>query len=158
MRPRFGFRATLLSAAVLLLSLHAASGVNAASPVADRRQLQIEQQQDALNLGLQQSLRARRYNIGPADARKADSLHLQQRLEQQQLEQQQLQQEDLLRRSAGWLPPAELNRRLALQRELFSNERQLQIQRFDLDNRALTQSMKQRPLQPPIGAGQLELP
>jgi hypothetical protein len=141
--------------AFFLLACACASG--AAELPGARRQLQLQQQQDALNLNLQQALRAPRYDIGPADARRLEQLQLQQRMAQRELEQQQIQREFLLRRS-GALPDATLASRLDAQREAFAAERQLQLQRFDLEQQRLLQSAPRQPLQPPVGSPQLNLP
>jgi hypothetical protein len=53
-----------------------------------RHHLQVEQQQDALNLNLRQSI-GRRPDLAPEDARQLDQLQLQQRAQQQLLDQQQ---------------------------------------------------------------------
>ena len=113
-----------ICALVLLL---AASSANAAG-AGDHRRLQYEQQQDALNLRMQQSLRARRQDLAPADAQRLNQLQLQQRLEQHQLEIQQVQRDRALRQS-GSIAPEFRDRTLDAQRELFAQERQLQIQR-----------------------------
>ena len=125
----------------------------AASPtdrVFQHRQFQRELQQDALNFQLQQSLRGRSSDLAPADARRLDALQLQQRLEYQQLEQRQVERELSLQRQA----PYDI-RRLETQRELFAQERQLEVQRFELDRQRLLQSLPREPLQPPADAGRL---
>ncbi len=153
MAPRFK---TLLFAAGALVLLHAGADARAAGTI-DHRRLQVEQQQDALRLDLQQSMRARRHGISPADAHRLNQLQLQQRVEQQQLEIHQIQREHALRRLPGPTDDA-LERRIEMQRGLFAAERQLQIQRFELDQQRLLQSARPQPLQPPIGAPQLTLP
>jgi hypothetical protein len=122
-----------------------------------RRELQLRQQQDALNLNLQQGMRARRYDLSPTDARRLDQLDLQQRLQLQQLEQQQVHRDELLRRDAASLPPGSSDAHLRAQREAFTQERQLQIQQFELDRQRLLQSAPREPLQTPAGS-QLRLP
>ena len=145
-------RYAILAAALLLAS--------AALPgaAADARRLHMEQQYDALNLQLQQSARARRYDLSPSDARRLDQLHLQQRMQQQQLDLEQVQREQALRQHARSVPGEGYDSRVDAQRELFSAERQLQSQQFELDRQRLLQSMPRQPLQPPIGGGQLQLP
>ncbi|HYH40703.1 MAG TPA: hypothetical protein VD867_01870 [Burkholderiales bacterium] len=147
--PRFSALAALLAAGLLLAS--------AALPVAaaDARRLHMEQQHDALNLQLQQSARARRHDLGPSDERRLDQLHLQQRMQQQQLDIGQVQRERALRQPARSDPAEPFDRRFDAQREIFSAERQLQSQQFELDRQRLLQSMPRQPLQPPLGAGQL---
>jgi hypothetical protein len=54
--------------------------------------------------------------------------------------------------------PESRDRALDMQRGLFAQERQLQLQRFELDQQRLLQSARPQPLQPPIGAPQLSLP
>jgi hypothetical protein len=147
---------TLLLAAGALVLLHAPAGASAAGTL-DQRRLQVEQQQDALRLDLQQSMRARSHGISPADAHRLNQLQLQQRVEQQQLEIQQTQRAHALRRLPGPSDDA-VERRLEMQRDLFATERQLQIQRFELDQQRLLQSARPQPLQPPIGSPQLTLP
>jgi hypothetical protein len=142
-----------------LILLYAALACAATSAHADssRRELQLRQQQDALNLNLQQGMRARRYDLSPTDARRLDQLDLQQRLQLQQLEQQQVQRDELSRREAGSLPPGVSDAHLRAQREAFAQERQLQLQQFELDRQRLLQSAPREPLQTPSG-GQLRLP
>ena len=125
-----------------------------------RHQLQIQQQQDALNLGLRQSL-GRRSDLAPSDARQLDRLQLQQRAEQQMLEQQQeqqLQREIQLQRTPGGPPSVIRDQRLTAQRNTFAAERELQMQQFELQQRRLTDPAPRAPLQPPVGSPQLSLP
>lgn len=147
-----------LYCAALLASLQCATVANAASPAAERRQLQIQQQQDALNLGLQQSIRTRRYDLNTADERRLDQLHMQQRLEQQQLDQQQIVRDRLSRHALPSDIPGASEAHLAAQREIFMQERQLQLQRFDLEQRQLLNGPPRQPLQPGFTPGQLNLP
>jgi hypothetical protein len=149
---------TLVRAIALLALLPLAADAHAQSAAGDRRQLQIQQQQDALNLQLQQSIRARRYDLPPADERRLDQLQLQQRIEQQMLEQQQLQRENQLGRPPGAPPLAAEHSRDALQSERFAQERQLQIQRFDMEQQQLLNSSRASQLQPPPPGGRLNLP
>lgn len=123
-----------------------------------RRRLQLQQQQDALNLDLQQSMRARRHDLGTADARRLDRLHMQQRLQRQQLEHQQLQADRLNRRDAAALPPPAIDTRIAAQDRQFALERQLQMQQFDLEQQQLLNAAPRRSLQSPPASGQLDLP
>ena len=142
-----------IAAAALL----AASAIAGDAHAQSRRELQLRQQQDALNLHLQQSIRARRYDLSPSDARRLDQLELQQRLQQQQLEQQQLHRDDLLRRDAAASPSGVADTHLRAQREAFAQERQLQLQQFELERQRMQQSMPREPLQAPAGA-HLRLP
>jgi len=139
----------LLYGACAAAALHGASA-RATDPVSQHRQFQLEQQQDALTFQLQQGIRDRASALAPEDARRLDALQLQQRLEYQQLEQQQLQRELSLRRRA----PHD-TARLDAQRERFAHERQLELQRFELDRHRLIQSMPRQPLQPPLDANRL---
>ena len=141
-----------LLAVVLALS---ACSAFAADP-ADARRLHMEQHQQSLELRMKQS-NARRAELGPADARRLEQLHLQQRLEQHQLEVQQTQRDRALRQSTIGADPHVADRQAEAQRRLFAQERQLQIQRFELDQQRLLQSAPRQPLQPPVGASQLEL-
>lgn len=138
----------LLSALIACSAAHAQSG---------RRELQLRQQQDALNLNLQQSMRARRYDLPPADERRLDQLDLDQRLRLQQLEQHQLNRDHLLRREAEALPPGVGDAHLRAQREIFSQERSLQLQQFEIERQRAVQSLPREPLQTPAG-GTLRLP
>ena len=122
-----------------------------------RRELQLRQQQDALNLNLQQSLRARRHDLSPSDARRLDQLDLEQRLQQQQLEQQQIQRDERVRRQAGALPPGVGDAHIRAQRDIYAQERALQMQQFEIDRQRVLQSMPREPLQSPAG-GTLRLP
>jgi hypothetical protein len=145
-----------------LISLLAASFVLAAaalpSAAADARRLHMEQQRDALSLQLQQSARARRHDLSPSDAHRLDQLHLQQRMQQQRLDMEQVQRDHALRAQARSDPSEPFDRRIDAQRELFSMERQLQNQQFELERHRLLQSLPRQPLQPPIGASQLQFP
>ena len=143
---------------VLALVLLVAADVHAASAAALRHELQMQQQQDALTLRLQQSIRARRYDLGPGDERRLDQLQMQQRLEQQLLEQQQLQREHLLTRDGRTPPSVLLDARTLAQREQFSQERQSQLQRFEVDQQRLLNSARALPLQPPLSDGTLSFP
>jgi hypothetical protein len=141
-----------------MLSALLACGSAIAADGAARRDLQIRQQQDALNLNLQQSIRTRRYDLSPSDARRVDQLELDQRIRQQQLDQQQLVRDEQLRRQVTTLSPADGDAQLRAQRELFTNERTLQMQQFELDRQRLMQSIPREPLQTPSGGGTLRLP
>lgn len=142
---------------VVLISLHVPMLTHAASPGDERLRLQIEQQQDALDLSLQQSVGVRS-DISARDSGAVDRLQMDQRLERQQLDQQQLQQEYLLRRSRTSVSADVPDRQVESQRALFSLERQLQAQRFALDQQRLLQSMSRQPLQSPRIPGQLNVP
>ena len=122
----------------------------------EHRRFELQQQRDALNFQLQQGIRGRTQDLAPADARRVEALQLQQRLEYQQLEQQQRQREDVLRRSLPATP--ETARRLDAERDLAAQERQLQIQRFELDRQRLLQSLPRQPLQPPLQPGRITVP
>jgi hypothetical protein len=117
-----------------------------------RRELQLRQQQDALNLELQQSMRARRYDLSPSDARRVEQLDLDQRLQQQQLEQLQVQRDERARREASVLPPGVGDAQLRAQRDIYNQERTLQMQQFELDRQRLLQQMPREPLQTPAGS------
>jgi hypothetical protein len=154
-------RTSLVLAALAATAAHAASPFASANPAAGsaaRHRLQIEQQQNALDLNLQQALAARRANLSPADQRRLDQLHLQQRMEQQQLENDQLQREHLLRNGRATLPPGVQDGRLATEREIFAQERQLQLQRFEQEQQRLLGPARPQPLQPTPQPGRLNLP
>jgi len=139
-----------------LIALALSAWPAAASDPADARRLHVEQHQHSLELRLKQS-NARRADLGPADARRLEQLHLQQRLEQHQLEVQQAQRDRALRHDAAGADPHLATRQAQAQRRLFAQERELQNQRFELDRQRLLQSMPRQPLQPPVGASQLEM-
>jgi hypothetical protein len=124
---------------------------------AHRRALQLQQQQDALNLDLRQGSVGRRYDLSPSDARRLDQLQMHQRMERQLLEQQQLQRHHETRRDAAQLPPEIRDRRVEHEQQTFANERALQSQQFELEQRRVLQSAPRAPLQPPIGNPQIDL-
>jgi hypothetical protein len=145
-----------LHAAWALACLCLCGSVSATDTALEYRRLQIEQQHDALNLNLQQSLGARRHDLDPADARRLETLQLRQRMDYQQLEAHQLQRDRALRHVPG--PSDDVReRRLEMQRDLFAQERQLMLQRFELDQHRLLQAAPRQPLQPMRGTGQLRL-
>jgi hypothetical protein len=148
----------LVSAALFISWLPAVFATDEAATLAQRWQLHMEQQQDALRLDLQQALGARRQDLSPGDARRLEQLQLHQRLEQQFLENQQLQRDLQLRHERATVSPDVRRERVELQRGVFAVERALQMQQFDLQQRRLIRSMPRRPLQPPIGNPQLRLP
>jgi len=109
-----------------------------ASSSAVRHELQQRQLQDTLNLQLRQDM-ARRNDLGPRDAVRLDQLQLRQRMQQQQLNQEQLRNEVLNRDH----DPA----RAAIDQRRYAEERALQLQRFDLEERDLARSLPPQPLQ-----------
>ena len=137
---------------VLMLSAALAFTASTAAADSSRRELQLRQQQDALNLNLQQSMRARRYDLSPSDARRLDQLNLEQRLQQQQLDHVQIQRDELLRRQADTLPQGIGEARMRAQQDNYDQQRMLQMQQFELDRQRLLQSMPREPLQSPAGA------
>jgi hypothetical protein len=141
---------------VCAVALLQAPLVHAADPDFEHRRFQLDQQQDALNLNLQQNLRGRAQDLAPADTQRLETLQLQQRLQYQQLEQQQRVREESLRRSVP--ASVEGERQLDSQRQRFAQERQLELQRFELDRQRLLQSLPRQPLQPPAQPGRINLP
>ena len=119
----------------------------AAAGVEARRELQQRQLEDSLNLNLRQSTPRARADLSSSDALRLEQLQLRQRMEQQQLEQQQLTLERLHRYRD--------NRNPQLRQRLFAQERENQLQRFDLEQRELLSTMKAPPLQRPLPNGQL---
>jgi len=148
-------------APVLALALSVpATAADPARGAVQRHQLQIEQQQDALNLNLRQSM-GRRSDLSTADAQRLDQLQMQQRAQQQLLDQQQeqqLQREIQIQRHGGALSPQIRDQRLTSRRNDFAAERELQMQQFELQQRRLTDQAPRAPLQPPVGNPQLTLP
>jgi hypothetical protein len=135
---RFGSASLGIALLICGATAFAASGIEA------RRELQQRQLEDSLNLNLRQSTPRARADLSPSDALRLDQLQLRQRMEQQQLEQQQLQLEHLNR-----------YRDSQLQQRLFAQERENQLQRFDLEQRELLSTMKPPPLQRPLPNGEL---
>jgi hypothetical protein len=114
-----------------------AQGVHPSSS-AVRHELQQRQLQDTLSLQLRQDM-ARRNDLAPRDAVRLDQLQLQQRMQQQQLNQEQLRSE-LLNRDRD---PA----RAAIDQRRYAEERAVQLQRFDSEERDLARSLPSQPLQ-----------
>ncbi|MDB5924667.1 MAG: hypothetical protein JWN13_3603 [Betaproteobacteria bacterium] len=141
-RCLFALATVLMLAAVQLAS--AATGPEA------RNRLQQQQLHDTLDLNLLQSAPGRPGNMAPADTLRLDQLQLRQRMQQQQLEQQQLSQQQLRR-----IDPT-FDHRGALQQQQFAQERQLQVQQFDMEQRQLLGTIKPQPLQRPAPPGQLQ--
>ena len=147
---------TLRTALALALQLCVVLTAHPATTPGDhRRQLQLQQQQDALNLDLQHGLRARRQDLDVADARRLEQLQMQQRLQQQQLEQRQLLMDNAMRSNRA-TPDGQA--RSAAQAAQFALERQMQMQRFEVEQRQLLNSAQRSLLQPPPVAGQLDPP
>jgi hypothetical protein len=136
-----------LSGILAVVVLLACSTSLAATPSVVRQRLEQQQLQDTLDLNLRQSGPRSRADLSTTDALRLDQLQLRQRMEQSQLEQQQSQLERLNRNHS------ELN--AAREQRLFAQERQLQIQRFDMEQRELLQTMKPPPLQRPLPDGGL---
>src|SRR5437899_1101694 len=82
---------------IFVLALLRLPLVHAADADFEQRRSELQQQQDALNLNLQQGIRGRAQDLAPADAQRLEALQLQQRLQYQQLQQQQRVQEESLR-------------------------------------------------------------
>jgi len=131
-----------------LIMVQAAFGADPAAEARARRSLHQQQLQDSLDLSLQQSLARSRAGLATADAARLEQLALRQRLEQQQLGAQQLVRQHRLREDAH----------SGLQHRLFAQERELQLQQFNVEQQRLLQSMKRAPLQPPRPGGTLVLP
>lgn len=120
----------------------------AATETEARRELYQQQLQSTLDLELQQSAPQTRGDLSPSDRFRLEQLQLRQRLELQQLEQHQLQR-DGLRRNRD-------DRSVRLEQRLYAQERQLQIGRFEMEQRELLRSMKSLPLQRPPPNGRLQ--
>jgi hypothetical protein len=119
-----------------------------------RNRLQQQQLQDTLDLNLLQSAPGRAGNMAPADTLRLDQLQLRQRMQQQQLEQRQLsQQRQHVQRQR--IDPT-IDHRDVLQQQQFAQERQLQLQQFDMEQRQLLGTIKPQPLQRPAPPGQLQ--
>ena len=140
----------LFASALLACALMAASS---SSSGADRLQLELGQQREALNSNLQQSLRGRTPELSTGNQLKLDQLDLEQRIQQRQLEAEHRQRSVLLERSEAL---GRVDRRAAdLQQDEFAAERSLQAQRFELERQRLLRSMPREPLQPRTPPGQL---
>ena len=135
----------------LVLAAHAATH----TPADPRRALQLQQQQDALNFELQQGMRARRNDLDAEDSRRLEQLQMQQRLQQQQLEQRQLLMDSALRNNRA---TPDGHARIAAQASQFALERQLLMQRFEIEQQQLLNTAQRRPLQPPPAGGRLDQP
>lgn len=157
LRERFLHGSPDMLRTFLIVVVSALTTCGAAQAQSGRRELQLRQQQDALNLNLQQSMRSRRYDLPPSDQRRLDQLDLDQRLRQQQLEQHQINRDERLRREAEALPPGVGDAHLRAQREVFNQERALQLQQFEMERQRAAQSIPREPLQTPAG-GTLRLP
>jgi hypothetical protein len=142
-----GFRRSLfaLTTALALVTVHAACA--ATGPEA-RHKLQQQQLQDTLDLGLLQSAPRSRGDMSPSDRLRLDQLQLRQRMAQQQLEEQQLQRERV--------GPDTTHRNALVQQQQFAQERQRQMQQFDMEQRDLLRTIRPQPLQRPLSAGQLQ--
>ena len=153
-RERFARRPVTLNMprTISTLTLSALLACGVAHADGARRELQLRQQQDTLNLNLQQGMRARRADLPPADQRRLDQLDLDQRLRQQQLEYHQLNRDEQLRNQASTLPPGVGDAQVRAQREIFNQERALQLQHFEMDRQRALQSIPREPLQTPAGA------
>ncbi|HET7160847.1 MAG TPA: hypothetical protein VFI62_17750 [Burkholderiales bacterium] len=127
----------------------------ASTPADTRRALQLQQQQDALNLQMQQGMRARRQDLDAEDARRLEQLHMQQRLQQQQLEHRQLLMDNTLRSDRA---TPDVQARIAARAAQFALERQVLMQRFEIEQQQLLNSAQRRQLQPPPAGGRLDLP
>jgi len=119
----------------------------AATPAAARRSLEQQQLEDTLDLSLRQSGPRSRADLSATDALRLEQLHLRQRMEQSHLEQQQLQLERLNRNRD--------QRDATREQQRFAQERQLQIQRFDMEQREFMSTMKPQPLQRSLPDGRL---
>ena len=125
-------------AALSAVGAHAATPAAATPPAAvvedleDAAERAKERLGDYLNMDHQRGLRARQYDIAP-DARKAEQLQLDRRLEQQRYERLQAQRDLEMRRDGSTLPTELLEQRAVLQQQVRSQERQLQYQRFETD-------------------------
>lgn len=128
------------------LSLLACTTTIAAVPDA-RHTLQRRQLEDSLRLNTQQGLIAPGA-LAPADRQRLEALQLRQRVEQQRLEQEQQRLQHERMRDPDALG-------LDTQQRLFDQQRQLQIQRFEQEQRELLRSAKPRPLQRPLPDGTL---
>ena len=134
----------LAAVGLAMLTSGPASGAGTAE---SRHELQQQQLQDTLDLDLRQSASRARRDLEPADALRLEQMQLRQRLQQQQLQQHQLQQQRLQHGRA------DING--DIQQRLFAQQRELQIQRFDMEQRELLRTMPARPLQRPSSPGQL---
>lgn len=112
-----------------------------------RHRLQRQQVEDALRLGTQQA-RVPRGVLSPSDARRLDELQLRQRVEQQRLAHEQLMLQQQRARDPHALG-------LDTQQRLLDQERQLQLQRFALEQEQLLRTARPRPLQRPVPDGAL---
>jgi hypothetical protein len=135
--PNQSREVSTLLAGAMLAALSVTHVPFARADTSSMRELQHQQLQDALELRVLQGPRSRA-ELAPADALRLEQLQLRQRMEQQQLEHQQLQRERV--RGRAHATPS-------LEQRVYAHERQLQLQRFDLEQRALLRSTAPQPLQ-----------
>jgi hypothetical protein len=141
-----------LFALAAVLTLTATQLASAATGPEARTRLQQQQMEDTLELNQLHSTPGRPGYMAPGDTLRLDQLQLRQRMQQQQLEQQQLSQQRLQRQR---IDPT-FDHRDALQQQRFAQERQLQLQQFDMEQRQLLGTIKPQPLQRPAPPGQLQ--
>jgi hypothetical protein len=137
--------------AVMAADAHAANTPSAAvlDELEDSAERAQERLNDYLNADHQRGLRARQYDIAPYE-RKAEQMQLERRLELQRHERLQAQRDLELRRESGSLPPDLLEQRAALQQQIRAQERQIQLQRFEMDRERQLQLLDRGPFLPPL--------
>lgn len=141
------WKKSLIASVALLIGMSATAHAQTPADSTARQRLQQRQLEDSLRLGTQQAVP--RSTLSPSDARRLDDLQLRQRVEQGRLDQQQLMLEQRRARDPDALG-------LETQQRLLDQERQLQLQRFQLDQQDLLRKAKPRPLQRGSPDGALE--
>jgi hypothetical protein len=142
------WKKSLIASIAVVIGTSATVHAQTPADSAARQSLQRRQLEDSLRLGTQQAIPPRS-TLSPSDARRLDDLQLRQRVEQGRLDQQELMLEQQRARNPDALG-------LETQQRLLDQERQLQLQRFQLEQQDLLRKAKPRPLQRGSPDGTLE--
>jgi hypothetical protein len=140
----------LLALFISMAPVAASAAAMAAVPVTpgiSRQTLQVQQQQDALRLELQQSMgRSQAQPLTGSQQLQLNALQFQQHLQQQQLMQRQQIEQDLhLRQSQGLHPPDAPGAATLGDQVWFSQQREQQLQQFQTQQREQLQSFDNAP-------------
>ncbi len=115
---------------------------DASTQAAQRLLLQRQQQQDALNFELKQGVNSTAVpKLDAPQQQRLQALQLRQRQERQQLEQTQLQQDLQLQQNLKSLPDSAARAQTQAEQQRFARERQMQLQRFDVEQQQLLHSL-----------------
>ena len=140
---------------VQILIALSSCGVVASAPARDpvgeahaRQRLHQSQLQDQLTLRLKQGFASSQAGLSLSDRAQLDRLAREQRFQQQQLHDEQMVESRRFLQAPGRFPPHE---------PLYDQARELQLQQFYAEQQRLLGSMRNTPLQPVPGSGQLDL-